>query len=292
VLVIVASCRTGAIKIRRWSVTYSDPEYVTSQYLDASNLNARIALHERFSTNPRSLPCWIFDHFELPDEATILEVGCGPGRLWIENLERVPEGWSITPTDASPGMVAEAEAHLGSDRRFEFLVADVQELPFEEQSFDAVVANHMLYHAPDRPRALAEISRVLQTRGTLYAATHGENTHSEMGWMQSVLDPSRPTDNYFGEPLEFGLENGTEQLSPWFSDVTLRRFEDALVVTEARPLVEYLLSGSAAYSAMRGSNASEFGRRVSDLTERLEKELASQGAIHITKDVGMFVAHE
>jgi hypothetical protein len=43
---------------------------------------------------------------------------------------------------------------------------------------------------------------------------------------------------------------------------------------------------------MRGSNASEFGRRVSDLTERLEKELASQGAIHITKDVGMFVAHE
>jgi hypothetical protein len=37
-------------------VTYSDPEYVTRQYRDSLNLKARIALHERFSTNPYGLP--------------------------------------------------------------------------------------------------------------------------------------------------------------------------------------------------------------------------------------------
>ncbi len=37
-------------------MTYSDPEYVTRQYRDASNLKARIALLERFSTNPYGLP--------------------------------------------------------------------------------------------------------------------------------------------------------------------------------------------------------------------------------------------
>jgi SAM-dependent methyltransferase len=280
----------GRSQDRRQSVTYSDPEYVRRQYRNPSNLNARIALHERFSTNPYGLPRWIFDQFDLPGQSRILEVGSGPGHLWADNLDGLPEGWSITLTDSSPGMVAEAEARLGSDRRFEFRIADARKIPFEDGRFDAVVANHMLYHVPDRPRALTEISRVLRAQGTLYAATNGKKTHSEMGWMQRVLDPSRPTDEYFREPLEFSLENGAEQLSPWFPEVTLRRYEDALVVTEARPLVEYLLSGSAADSGVQGSSADEFDLRVSALIERLEQELALRGAIHIRKDVGMFVA--
>ena len=274
-------------------MTYSDPEYVTRQYRDASNLEARIALHERFSTNPYGLPRWIFDHFELPDEATILEVGCGPGVLWTGNLDLLPTGWTATLTDASPGMVAEAEARLGSGGRFEFLVADVQELPFERERFDAVVANHMLYHVPDRERAFAEITRVLRPGGTLYAATNGERTQAEMGWMQRILDPSRPTEGYyFGNLLEFSLENGAGQLSPWFSEVTRRRYEDALDVTEVRPLVEYLLSGSAADTAAQELDSAEFDRRVSDLSERLETELTMRGAIHITKDTGLFIARK
>jgi SAM-dependent methyltransferase len=265
---------------------------VKRQYRDASNLSARIALHERFSTNSYGMQRWIFDHFELPDRARVLEIGCGPGRLWTENLDRLPDGWSITLTDASPGMVTEAEVRLGSNRRFEFRVADAQELPFEEESFDAVVANHMLYHVPKRERAFAGIAHVLKPAGILYAATNGAGHMRETGRLKHILDSAHPADASTKEPLGFDLGNGAEQLSPWFSEVTLRRYEDALVVTEAEPLVEYLLSGPAADSAARGSNADDFDRRVSDLTERLEQELASRGAIHVTKDVGMFVARK
>ena len=181
-------------------------------------------------------------------------------------------------------MVREARRNLGgSGRRFEFRVADVRELPFGEGTFDAVIANHMLYHVPDRPRALSEISRALRTGGTLYAATNGERTHAEMGWMRRVLDPGRADDAYFQSPLGFSLENGTEQLSPWFSDVRLRRYEDALVVTEAEPLVDYLLSGT---------DIDVSGPRVAELKGLLERELALYGAIRITKDVGMFVARK
>ncbi|CAN5794919.1 MAG: class I SAM-dependent methyltransferase [Rubrobacter sp.] len=274
-------------------MAYSDPGYVTRQYRDASNLEARIALHERFSTNPYGLPRWIFDHFGLQDETNVLEVGCGPGRLWTENLDRLPKRWGITLTDASPGMVREAERNLsGFSRRFELREADVQELPFESERFDAVIANHMLYHVPNRPRALSEISRVLKPGGVLYAATNGERTQSEMGWMQRILDPSRTAEGYFRDPLGFSLENGAEQLSPWFSDVTLRRYEDTLAVTEVEPLVEYLLSGSAADAALQECSADEFGLRVSDLAGRLEQELDSQGMIRITKDTGLFIARK
>ena len=271
-------------------MTYSDPEYVTRQYRDASNLNARIALHERFSTNPYGLPRWILYHFELPGEATILEVGCGPGRLWTENLDLLPARWDITLSDASPGMVAEAETRLGSQWSFEFRVADVQELPFEGERFDAVVANHVLHYVPDRERALSEITRILRPGGTMYAATNGERAHSEMGWMQHLLNPSRPAERYLPTPLASSLENGAEQLSPWFSEVTLRRYEDALVVTEVRPLVDYLLLGPAADKAARELDADEFDRRVSELVERLEQEMAREGTIRITKDTGLFIA--
>jgi ubiquinone/menaquinone biosynthesis C-methylase UbiE len=272
-------------------VTYSDPEYVTRQYRDAVNLETRIALHERFSTNPYGLPRWIFDQIEVPDGASILEVGCGPGRLWTENVDRLPKRWNITLTDASPGMISEARRNLGgSGQSFEFQVADVQRLPFESGRFDAVIANYMLYHVPDRPSAHSEISRVLKPGGTLYAATNGAHTQSEMGWMQRILDPSRPTEGYFREPLGFSLENGAGQLSPRFSDVTLRRYEDALAITEVEPLVAYLLSGSAAHAALRESSADEFDRRVSDLIGRLEQELAQQGTIRIHKDTGLFIA--
>jgi ubiquinone/menaquinone biosynthesis C-methylase UbiE len=273
-------------------VTYSDPEYLTRQYRDASNLNARIALHERFSTNPYGLPRWIFDNFELQEQTSILEVGCGPGRLWTENLERLPARWDITLSDASPGMVAEAETRLGSERSFEFQVADVQKLPFEGERFDAVVANHVLHHVPVRERALSEITRVLRPGGTLYAATNSERAYSEMVWMQHLLYPSRPAESYFQGLLEFSLENGADQLSPWFSDVTLQRYEDALAVTEVKPLVEYLLSGPAADSAVRKTSNDEFDRRVSDLVERLDRELARVGTIRITKDTGLFIARK
>lgn len=271
---------------------YTDQGLVGWQYRDASKLNARIALHERFGMNPCGLQRWIFDHFDLPERASILEVGGGPGRLWTENFGHIPAGWSITLTDASSGMVAEAARRLGPDRSFGFRAADVQELPFEGSSFDAVVANHMLYHVPDRPRAVSEISRVLRPGGTLFAATNGAHMHREMGWMQRILDPSRPTEDYFATHLEFSLENGAEQLSPWFSDVRLRRYTDALAVTEAGPLVEYLLSGSAADAAAHETSAEEFDRRVSLLSRRLERMLALRGIIRITKDTGMFVARK
>src|SRR4030042_5807066 len=79
---------------------FQDQEYLESeQYKDASNLNARIQLHQRFSTNPHGWFCWIFDQFDLPSKPNILEIGCGPGILWLDNRDRIPAGWSIRLSD-------------------------------------------------------------------------------------------------------------------------------------------------------------------------------------------------
>ena len=73
---------------------------MADQYTDASNLKYRIALHERFSTNGYAWPQWVFDQFDLTDEARLLEIGCGTGALWSTNFDRIPNGWEMSLTDA------------------------------------------------------------------------------------------------------------------------------------------------------------------------------------------------
>jgi ubiquinone/menaquinone biosynthesis C-methylase UbiE len=259
----------------------SDPEYVSEQYRDESNLNARIQLHDRFSINKYGWFPWIFDQLHLPPESHILQLGGGTGLLWLKNLNRVPRGWDITLSDLSSGMLQEAQRNLHDrQRHFKFAVIDSQAVPFEDASFDAVIANHMLYHVPDRTKALSEICRVLRPGGRFYASTIGQSHLRELGELMQRFDPSwDPWGEDFAD--SFLLENGLDQLSEWFSRVTLHRYEDDLVITEAKPLVAYVLSG-AAESVVTG--------RELELTEFMEQELALHDAIYITKDSGMFEA--
>ena len=135
----------------------------TEQYKNGSNLDARIQIHERFSTNPYGWHRWVFEQFALPSRCDVLELGCGPGDLWLKNSHRIPLGWNITLSDFSPGMVEAAQVRLpGSDHSLVFAVFDAQGVPFAAESFDGVIANHMLYHVPNVQKALSEIRRVLR----------------------------------------------------------------------------------------------------------------------------------
>jgi hypothetical protein len=59
----------------------SGHDYLQQQYGTTSNLDARVALHQRYSTHPLPWHEWVFDQFDLPPQALILELGCGPGSL-------------------------------------------------------------------------------------------------------------------------------------------------------------------------------------------------------------------
>lgn len=77
---------------------------LVAQYRDSANLGARIFLHERFGGGQMPWQRWIFDRIGLQVGERLLEVGCGPGRLWEENRDRWPPV-SVFLTDLSEGMV-------------------------------------------------------------------------------------------------------------------------------------------------------------------------------------------
>ena len=102
----------------------------------------------------------------------------------MKNRDRIPEGWDIALTDFSEGMVADAQQNLRERTHAnKFAVMDAQSIEFEDKYFDAVVANHMLYHVPDRMKTFLEIRRVLRTGGHLYATTNGRTHLKELAWL-------------------------------------------------------------------------------------------------------------
>ena len=239
---------------------------MSGQYATDVNLRARIDLHQRFSTAKEDWHRWVFDRVAPPEGARILELGCGPAELWKRNLDRIDPTWQLTLSDLSPGMIEAAQQVLGD--RAEYAVADSEELPFAGEQFDVVVANHMLYHVADRPRALAEIRRVLRPSGAFHAATNGAGHLEELA---ALFDAS------FRRHIEaFGLETGPPQLEPFFSDVRIERFEGELVVTEVEPVVAYIRS-STVYD----------GRPLDDATRTVEAAITVDGAFRIATKAGL-----
>jgi SAM-dependent methyltransferase len=107
--------------------------------------------------------------FELvpPAGSATLEIGCGEGRVARDLAAR---GHQVTGVDAAPTLLSAAAAAHPSGR---YLVADAADLPFEDMSFDLVVAYNSLMDVHDMPGAVREAARVLQPHGHLCACvTH------------------------------------------------------------------------------------------------------------------------
>lgn len=257
----------------------NDPQYVQTQYQHTGNLSARIRLHQLFSTNPYGWQRWLFDQLDFTGAARLLELGCGTGGLWLENLDRLPDGLEMTLTDQSGEMVAQTRQQLPPhSHRFKFETIDAQSIPYEDHTFDIVVANHMLYHVPDRNKALAEISRVLRPGGVFMASTIGERHLQEISLLVSRFDAQLQAWGSLAAD-SFTLENGAAQLKSFVTHVTLRRYADSLLVTDADLLAEYILSGRLEVSPELRTQFIEFVRH---------ELAANQGTMLITKDSGVF----
>lgn len=108
----------------------------------------------------------------LPDGMIILELGCGNGKTLSAMIRRC---WDIVAVDVSPKAVQMCQmmVEMEEDRclsRVEVMVADACALPFEDETFDAVFAFHVVGHVPQHERddMADEIWRVLKPGGKVF----------------------------------------------------------------------------------------------------------------------------
>jgi len=250
------------------------------QYANPQNLNARILIHSLFSTGQESWADFIFRLLAPQPHYKILALGCGNATQWQANQAKYPPTASITLTDMSPGMLSPAYAALGADPRFHFACCDIQHPPFENDQFDRVTANHMLYHVPDIISSLREAQRLLKPTGLFMAATNGEQHMQELYDLVHAFEPAYVQED--AKHTRFSLENGAQILTQVFNQVERILYPSDLWVTDAVLLADYVFSMWDAMDVIALERRQELIQYFQDLIDK-------DGGIFIRKSTGVFL---
>ena len=251
-----------------------------NQYQNASNISARINLHNLYSQNPQGWFPWIFEQCGLKNGMHILEIGCGDGTLWKDSLTIIPREIKILLSDISEGMLRDARRAVGpDDKRFSFQVFDCSRIPCADNSMDLIIANHVLFYCEDIPQVCREVQRVLKPGGHFLCSAYSRHHMQEVSQLVAGFDDRivLSADKLYNK---FGRENGTDTLKPYFSEIEWRLYEDSLVIPEPEPLISYILS-------CHGNQNQYILDHYKEFRSYVKKKTA--GGFHITKEAGVFI---
>ena len=226
--------------------------------------------------------------FTWPPDAVVLDVGCGNGMWTASVAARTPSGATVG-LDVSAGMLASARGRAPSAR---WCQGDATALPFGDGVADAVLALWMLYHVPDKARALGEVTRVLKQGGRFLTAT---NANRALGQLEDIFTEAagrtlgRSVDTWF-PPLDFSLENGLDVLAPHFDRVETVVSTIPFSVPEVEPIVVYARTLRDPVVAFLGSTF-DYDTFLGHVADLVRADLA-HGPITFERRSVLFVAQD
>lgn len=256
----------------------NNSENVSKQFSTDSNLAFRIDFYSKYDTAPQKFSDWLFKKYRFSENDTILELGCGNGCHWDNRIDTLPSGCELILSDISEGMINEVQKKYG-DKGVTIKKIDIQSIPYDSDSIDVIIANHMLFHIPDLSKALSEICRVLRTDGLFYAAT--DSDEGIRPYLHDVLTRFDSSNKAFTEKFSFSLENGMEILQDFFTSVHKFEYDFPLSVVDTNDLMKWLVSTTDI-----SGYAAECYDELYSYFENIRKK---EGTIIIPKKSGIFV---
>ena len=214
----------------------------------------------------------------------VLEIAAGTGVVTRALASVLPEGVSIVATDLNQPMLDHASA-LGTKRPVEWRQADAMRLPFQDETFDAVVCQFGVMFFPERPKAFSEARRVLRSGGVFIFNTWDRINENEFAdtvttALESLFpkDPPRflaRTPHGYWDPLTIkrDLADGGFIGSPQITTVAARsRAESARV-----PAIAYC-QGTPLRNEIEARNASLLGE-ATDIAAEAVAQRFGRGAV-------------
>lgn len=141
----------------------------------------------------------------------LLDVGCGPGSLTVGLAQKVAPG-QVEGVDISDGEIEKAKAHVAKvgAANVRFSVASAYELPFPDESFDAVFSHTVLEHLKEPVKAIKEMRRVLVKGGVLGVRNGYEAGHVRIPPRDTLVEKGQELINrrmrHNGGDPDFGPE--------------------------------------------------------------------------------------
>jgi len=185
-------------------------EKLTQEWTDAETVNAWRKWHPKMTPFMRGATEAVLEAAQLKPGMRVLDLASGVGEPAIAIAEAVGPAGHVTGTDVGPGMIAFA-AEVAKKKglgNIEFRVADVESLPFSDNSFDVVSSRFGVMFFVDQVKAFRECVRVLKPGGRVSFVVWGTREQPFLGSTIGILmkyveapkpDPDAPHAFMFGE---------------------------------------------------------------------------------------------
>jgi trans-aconitate 2-methyltransferase len=149
------------------------------------------ASYDRISGPMEQLGREVLARLPLHGDETVLDAGCGTGRITAALLDRLPRG-RVIAVDGSPAMLDAARARLGDDPRVQLLRADLADLQLDGVRCDAVLSTATFHWIPDHARLARALCGVLRPGGRLVAQCGGVGNIASVHAAAAEVAGSRP----------------------------------------------------------------------------------------------------
>jgi trans-aconitate 2-methyltransferase len=179
----------------------------------------------------------VLSRLTLVGDETVLDAGCGSGRVTERLAERLPEG-RIIALDGSPAMIDAAKERLARfGSRVSFVTADLEKvLPIRDRSVDAVLSTATFHWIPNHAALFRHLAAVLRPGGRLVAQCGGR------GNIKSVRAAIAATGEAWPGPWTLAGPEETQQRleAAGFTDVETWLHDEPTPIEPGEPLREYL----------------------------------------------------
>jgi trans-aconitate 2-methyltransferase len=135
------------------------------------------ATYDRISAPLERIGREVLDRLPLSGAETVLDAGCGSGRVTQALVERLPRG-HVIGVDGSPEMIAAARKRLGGSA--ELVLADLESLDLGGRRVDAVLSTATFHWLTDHPGLFARLAAILRPGGRLVAQFGGTGNVAEL----------------------------------------------------------------------------------------------------------------
>ena len=149
----------------------------------------RMLIRSMNSGSHQALATWALENLQRPARASMLDIGCSGGGDLARMLEKFPQG-RVVGIDYSPVSVSVAAGYNKkniAEGRCREMEANVEAMPFENETFDIVTAFETVYFWSQMGETLKKVRNVMKTGGVLMIANEADGEEKGFKW-DNVVD--------------------------------------------------------------------------------------------------------
>ncbi len=213
--------------------------------------------------------------------STVLDVACGNGNAALAAARRFCH---VTGLDYVPALVERARERAFADRlAIDFIVGDAEALPFENESFDAVLSTFGVMFSADQERAARELVRVTRRGGTIALANWTPDGF--VGRLLATVGKHVPPPAGVASPVYWGNEMRLRQLFPEVTKLSFQKQQFVFRYESADHFLDVFRNYyGPTYKAFGALSADKHALLAEDIRELVERFKKSPGSAVIPSD--------